>query len=65
MTTIERASMIVWLIPRPIARRASGSWTLREDLAVRRAERRRAASTVVGGTPRMPRAVIRIAGGIA
>ena len=64
MTTIERAIMIVWLTPRPIVRRASGSWTLRRTC--RRVEpSETAASTVSAATPRMPRAVIRIAGGIA
>ncbi len=64
MTTIERAIMIVWLTPMPIVRRASGSWTL-----VRTCQRvepsETAASTVVAPTPRIPRAVMRIAGGMA
>ena len=64
MTTIERAIMIVWLTPMPIVRRASGIWTL-----VRTCQRVEpsdtAASTVVAPTPRMPSAVIRIAGGMA
>ena len=64
ITTIERASMIVWLIPRPIARRASGIWTFVSDW--RSVEPRdRAASIVVGATPRIPSEVIRTAGGIA
>ena len=46
ITIIERPSMIVWLIARPIARRASGSWTLRRTWPpVEPSER--AASTVV------------------
>ena len=65
MTTIERAIMIVWLTPMPIVRRASGSWTLRSDLPAGRAERRGRLDRRSPGTPRMPSAVIRIAGGIA
>ena len=64
MTTIERAIMIVWLTPRPMVRRACGSWTL-----VRTCQRvepsETAASTDSDDTPRMPRAVIRTAGGMA
>jgi hypothetical protein len=64
ITTIESASMIVWLIPSPIARMASGSWTLlRTWRSVEPSER--AASTLVPGTPRIPSEVIRTAGGIA
>ena len=64
ITTIERAIMIDWLIPSPIARRASGSWTLVRTWRFV-APIDVAASTVDSGTPRMPSAVIRIAGGIA
>ena len=61
---IESAIMIVWLTASPIVRRAIGSWTLRRTWpSVAPSEV--AASTVWAGTPRMPRAVIRIAGGIA
>ncbi len=64
MTTIDRASMIVWLMASPIGRRASGSVTLRSSWpSVAPSER--AASTVVDDTPRIPRAVIRIAAGMA
>ncbi len=64
MTMIESAIMIVWLTASPIVRRAIGSCTLRRTWpSVAPSEV--AASTVWGGTPRMPRAVIRIAGGIA
>ena len=64
ITTIERAIMIVWLTPRMIVRRAIGSWTLASSCQLVEPSDV-AASTVVGETPRMPRAVIRIAGGIA
>ena len=64
MTTIESASMIVWLTARPIGRRASGSVTLVSSWpSVAPSER--AASTVVADTPRIPSDVIRIAAGIA
>ena len=64
ITTIERAIINVWLIPRMRVGRAMGSWTLRRiwDSVDPRAL---AASTLVGETPRIPRAVIRIAAGIA
>ena len=64
MTTIESAKRIVWLTERSSIRRASGSRTLAsvcdgvDPIAT-------AASTVFAGTPRMPSAVMRIAGGIA
>ncbi len=64
ITTIERAIMIVWLTPMPIVRRASGSWTLR-SVCQRVDPCDSAASIVVSGTPRIPRAVIRMAGGMA
>ena len=64
MTTIESANRIVWLTPRRIIRRASGSWTFAISCA-RVAPSEVAASTVFTGTFRMPSAVIRIAGGIA
>ena len=63
-TTIPRASMIVWLTPSAITRRASGSWTLR-SVWQRVAPSESAASTVVPGTPRIASEVIRIAAGIA
>ena len=56
--------MIVWLIARPMVRRASGSWTLRRTCQ-RVEPSDSAASTVVVGHAPDPRAVIRIAGGIA
>ena len=62
ITTIERAIMIVWLTPRMIVRRAIGSWTL-VRICRRVDPSDVAASTDVGETPRIPRAVIRIAGG--
>ncbi len=64
MTTIESANRMVWLTERSSIRRASGSRTLTsvcegvDPIAS-------AASTVFAGTPRMPSAVILIAGGIA
>ena len=64
ITTIERAIMIVWLMPMPIVRRASGSWTLRSTCQ-RVEPRETAASRVSVGTPRIPSAVILMAGGIA
>jgi len=64
ITIIDSPSMIVWLMANPIAPRASGSWTLvRIWPPVEPSDR--AASTLATGTPRMPRAVIRMAGGIA
>ena len=56
--------MIVWLTPRMIARRAIGSWTLREDCRLVDPSEL-AASTVDGATPRIPSAVILMAGGMA
>ncbi len=64
ITTIESAKRIVWLTPSKIIRRASGSCTLRSN-CLRVAPIDVAASTVFTGTPRIPSAVIRIAGGIA
>ena len=64
ITTIESANRMVWLTERSSIRRASGRRTFAsvcagvEPIAS-------AASTVFAGTPRIPRAVIRIAGGIA
>ena len=64
MTTIESAKRIVWLTESSSIRRASGSRTLKstccgvDPIAS-------AASTVFKGTPRMPSAVMRMAGGIA
>ena len=64
ITTIERAIMIVWLTPMPMVRRASGSWTL--DSVCQRVEPEDSAASIVApGTPRMPSAVMRMAGGIA
>ena len=64
MTTIERLNMMVWLIASAIARRASGSSTLRSR-CIPVAPNADAASSVSGGTPRMPSVVIRIAAGSA
>ena len=64
ITTIESAKRIVWLTPSRIMRRASGSCTLPSS-CIRVAPIDVAASTVLTGTPRIPSAVIRIAGGIA
>ena len=64
ITIIETASMIVWLRARAIAGRATGSCTfVRSWRSVAPSER--PASTVFAGTPRMPKAVMRIAAGIA
>ncbi len=53
MTTIESASIIVWLMARTICGRAIGTWTLRS--VWRRVEPIEvAASTVDSLTPRMP-----------
>ena len=46
--------MIVWLIARPIARRASGHLDLASGPGAFVEPRDRAASTLVGETPRMP-----------
>ena len=55
---------MVWFTERSSIRRASGSRTL--ESTCRDVEPMAwAASTVFSGTPRMPRAVMRIAGGIA
>ena len=56
--------MIVWLIARPITRRASGSCTLKSVWSPV-APSESAASTVADGTRRMPSAVIRMAAGMA
>ena len=64
MTTMERLSMMVWLIPSAIARRASGSSTLRSR-CIPVAPNAAAASTVSRGTPRIPSEVIRMAAGSA
>ena len=64
ITIIESPSMIVWLTARPIARRASGIWTLRR-IWPSVEPRDFAASTLDGDTPRIPSDVIRIAAGIA
>ena len=56
--------MIVWLTARPIVLRASGSSTLLSTWPAVE-PRDRAASRADSGTPRIPRAVIRIAAGIA
>ena len=64
ITTIESAKRIVWLTERSSIRRASGSCTL--TIVCQRVEPSAcAASTVFAGTFRIPRAVIRIAGGTA
>ena len=64
ITTIERAIMIVWLMPMPMVLRAIGSWTFRSTWS-RVDPSDVAASTDASGTPRIPSAVMRIAGGIA
>ena len=64
MTTIDSAKRMVWLTERSSIRRASGRRTLARVCEFV-APIARAASTVFAGTPRMPSAVIRIAGGIA
>ena len=64
ITTIESANRIVWLTERSSIRRASGSCTLPSSCALVEPIDV-AASTVLTGTPRIPSAVIRIAGGIA
>ncbi len=64
ITTIDRASMIVWLTASPIVLRASGSSTLLSTWPAVE-PRDRAASRADSGTPRIPRAVIRMAAGIA
>ena len=64
MTTIESAKRMVWLTERSSIRRASGRRTL-ASICELVAPIASAASTVFAGTPRMPSAVIRIAGGIA
>ena len=64
ITTIESANRIVWFTPSRSIRRASGSCTF---VSVCRAVEpiETAASTVLSGTPRIPSAVMRTAGGIA
>ena len=64
MTTMLSAIMIVWLTASMIVRRASGSCTL-PSTCIRVAPSESAASTELAGTPRMPSAVMRTAGGIA
>ena len=64
ITTIESAKRIVWLTERSSIRRASGNCTF-ESTCQRVAPSAVAASTVFGATPRMPSAVMRIAGGTA
>ncbi len=64
MTTIESANRIVWLSPRSSIRRDSGSCTFR-SIWRPVAPIEAAASTVFTGTRRMPRAVMRMHGGIA
>ena len=64
ITTIDRANRIVWLTPRSSIRRASGSCTL-PSICLRVAPIEAAASTEFVATPRIPRAVIRTAGGTA
>ena len=64
ITTIDRAIMIVWFTARPIVLRAIGSCTLRRTWnPVEPSDS--AASTASDETPRIPRAVIRMAGGRA
>ena len=64
ITTIESAIMIVWLTARPTVVRAIGSWTFpRTWRPVDPSDV--AASMVSDGTPRIPRAVSRTAGGTA
>ncbi len=64
MTIIDIASMIVWLRARPSSSRASGRRTL-DSIWRLVAPIDRPASTVLTGTRRMPRAVIRMAAGMA
>ena len=64
ITTIDSANMIVWFSPRRSMRRDIGSCTLRSICRVV-APIDAAASTLFTGTRRMPRAVIRMQGGIA
>ena len=64
MTTIERANRIVWFTASRIIRRERGSWTF-VSTWVRVEPIDVAASTVLTGTRRIPRAVMRTAGGIA
>ena len=64
ITTIESAKRMVWLTESNIIRRASGICTF-DSTCHRVAPSAVAASTVLGMTPRIPRAVIRIAGGTA
>ena len=64
MTTIDSAKRMVWLRPRSSMRRDIGSWTFR-SIWRPVAPIDAAASTVFTGTRRMPRAVMRMHGGIA
>ena len=64
MVTIDSAAMIVWLTPSTIVRRDIGRRTLVRVWA-RVEPSDSAASTVVGGTARIPCAVIRTTGGTA
>ncbi len=64
ITTMLSAIMIVWLTASMSVRRASGSWTL-PSTCICVAPIESAASTEFLGTPRMPSAVMRTAGGIA
>ena len=64
ITTIESANRITWLTESSSMRRASGSCTFSSTCRFVEPSAS-AASTVFVGTPRIPSAVIRIAGGIA
>ena len=64
MTTIERANMVVWLIPAIIVGRATGTCTLNNNWEGV-APKERAASTISGETCLIPRLVSRMAGGTA
>ena len=64
ITTIESAKRMVWLTDSSSIRRASGSCTF-VSTCQRVEPSAVAASTVFASTPRMPSAVIRIAGGTA
>ena len=64
MTTIDRASIRVWLTPAMMVGMASGSCTLNRSWRGL-APNERAASTRSSGTWRMPRLVRRISGGRA
>ncbi len=64
MTTIDRASMMTWLIPAMIVGRASGSCT-RVRVCLGEVPKASAASTSSLSTWRMPSSVMRTPGGIA